>query len=97
METDFPVVLIVFSQPELFQFYFLKQKVLISWKFILNFQAIGEFVLTDPDMKIKPRGSIYSLNEGYESSFDEKLKKYLHSLKHPKVGFISQIIVLYWL
>ena len=42
-------------------------------------------MLTDPDMKIKPRGSIYSLNEGYDALFDEKLKKYLQSLKNPEV------------
>jgi len=48
--------------------------------------AIGEFVLTDPDMRIKPRGSIYSLNEGYDALFDEKLKKYLKSLKNPEPG-----------
>eukprot|EP00794_Sanderia_malayensis_P010209 gene10209-11258_t len=48
--------------------------------------AIGEFVLTDPNMTIKPRGSIYSLNEGYEELFDEGLKKYLHSLKYPEAG-----------
>jgi len=48
--------------------------------------SIGEFVLTDPGMKIKPRGSIYSLNEGYHELFDEGLQKYLHSLKYPKEG-----------
>lgn len=26
--------------------------------------SLGEFVLTDPNMKIKPRGKIYSINEG---------------------------------
>lgn len=48
--------------------------------------AIGEFLLTDPNMKIKPRGKIYSLNEGYAGEFDEPLKKYLHSLKNPPEG-----------
>ena len=27
--------------------------------------AVGEFILTDRNMKIKPRGKIYSINEGY--------------------------------
>ena len=45
-------------------------------------------MLTDPGMKIKPRGSIYSLNEGYEELFDDKLKKYLKSLKCPEVCFV---------
>ena len=36
-------------------------------------------------MKIKPRGKIYSLNEGYCAQFDEPLKKYLESIKYPPV------------
>ncbi len=28
--------------------------------------AIGEFVLTDPDLRIPKRGKIYSINEGYQ-------------------------------
>lgn len=53
---------------------------------MFSFKAIGEFLLTDPDMKIKPRGKIYSLNEGYAAQFDEPLKKYLESLKNPSVS-----------
>jgi len=45
--------------------------------------AIGEFLLTEPNMKIKPRGKIYSLNEGYAAQFDQPLTKYLDSLKNP--------------
>ncbi|XP_057305593.1 fructose-1,6-bisphosphatase 1-like [Hydractinia symbiolongicarpus] len=45
--------------------------------------SIGEFLLTEPDMKIKPRGKIYSLNEGYSSQFEEPLKNYLQSIKFP--------------
>lgn len=26
--------------------------------------SIGEFILTDPGMKVPPRGNIYSINEG---------------------------------
>ena len=48
--------------------------------------AIGEFLLTDADMKIKPRGKIYSLNEGYAAQWDEPLKKYIESLKNPEAG-----------
>lgn len=48
-------------------------------------KAIGEFVLTDPDMKVKPRGKIYSINEGYEAQWDEPVKKYVHSKKYPNV------------
>jgi len=48
--------------------------------------AIGEFLLTDANMKIKPRGKIYSLNEGYASQWDEPLKNYIASLKNPEAG-----------
>ena len=37
-------------------------------------------------MKIKPRGKIYSLNEGYAAQFDKPLTKYLDSLKNPTVS-----------
>ena len=53
-------------------------------------------MLTDPDMKIKPRGKIFSLNEGYAALFDDKLTKYLKSLKFPEVnGFVPLIIWKY--
>lgn len=48
--------------------------------------AIGEFVLTDPNMEIKPRGKIYSLNEGYEALWDRAVKEYVHSKKYPTSG-----------
>jgi fructose-1,6-bisphosphatase I len=43
--------------------------------------AIGEFVLTDPNMKIKPRGNIYSINEGYTHNWEEPIKEYVASKK----------------
>ena len=53
---------------------------------IISFvQSIGEFVLTDCDMKIKPRGKIFSINEGYYKYFDQETKDYIDSLKNPKV------------
>ncbi len=48
--------------------------------------AIGEFVLTMPDMKIKPRHSIYSINEGYASLWDNATKEYIEGKKFPKQG-----------
>ncbi|KAJ6221194.1 hypothetical protein RDWZM_007006 [Blomia tropicalis] len=48
--------------------------------------AIGEFILTDPDMRIKPRGKIYSINEGYEAQWDEAVTEYVKSKKHPQTG-----------
>jgi len=44
--------------------------------------SIGEFTLTDPNMRIKERGKlIYSLNEGYANAFDKALTEYLRHLK----------------
>jgi len=48
--------------------------------------AIGEFILTDPNMTIKERGKIYSINEGYESQWDEAVKEYIKSKKYPTNG-----------
>merc|ERR1712242_13675 len=46
--------------------------------------SIGEFVLTDPDMRYKPRGKIYSINEGYEERWDPAVKEYVKSKKQGK-------------
>lgn len=48
--------------------------------------AIGEFVLTEPDMKIKPRGKIYSVNEGYASMWNPAVTEYVDNKKNPKTG-----------
>uniref|UniRef100_A0A2L2XW17 Fructose-1,6-bisphosphatase isozyme 2 n=1 Tax=Parasteatoda tepidariorum TaxID=114398 RepID=A0A2L2XW17_PARTP len=48
--------------------------------------SIGEFILTDPDIKIKPRGKIYSLNEGYEALWDAAVSEYVRSKKRPASG-----------
>jgi fructose-1,6-bisphosphatase I len=48
--------------------------------------AIGEFILSEPDMKIKPRGKLYSVNEGYVSSWDPATVEFVNSLKFPKEG-----------
>ncbi|XP_063215946.1 fructose-1,6-bisphosphatase 1 [Bacillus rossius redtenbacheri] len=48
--------------------------------------AIGEFVLTEADMKIPPRGNIYSINEGYYHSWDGAVKEYVNSKKNPTHG-----------
>ena len=43
--------------------------------------SIGEFVLTDPDMRVKPRGKIYSINEGYEERWHPAVREYVKSKK----------------
>lgn len=48
--------------------------------------AIGEFILTDKNMRIKPRGKIYSINEGYEKYWYEPVAQYIKSKKHPENG-----------
>lgn len=48
--------------------------------------AIGEFILTEANFKIKPRGNIYSVNEGYHSKWDQAMKNYVHNKKYPKDG-----------
>ncbi|XP_028980290.1 fructose-1,6-bisphosphatase 1a [Esox lucius] len=48
--------------------------------------AIGEFILVDRDVKIKPKGSIYSLNEGYAQYFHPAVTEYLQKKKFPEDG-----------
>lgn len=50
-------------------------------------QAIGEFILVNKDVKIKKKGNIYSLNEGYAAYFDPAVTEYLQKKKFPQVGF----------
>lgn len=42
---------------------------------------IGEFILTQPNIKISDRGKIYSINEGNSSYWDEACTEYFNSLK----------------
>lgn len=55
-------------------------------KFFFIFQAIGEFILTDPKMTVPSRGKIYSINEGYAGTWDDAVKEYVESKKNPKVN-----------
>lgn len=48
--------------------------------------SIGEFVLTESNMTIKPSGKIYSINEGYAGLWDEATKEFVDSKKFPKNG-----------
>lgn len=45
--------------------------------------TLGEFVLTRPHLKIKPRHQIYSINEGNTANWDEATTKYIHDKKFP--------------
>ena len=48
--------------------------------------SIGEFILTDVNMKIPERGNIYSINEGYQSEWHHSVVDYVQSKKNPKNG-----------
>lgn len=48
--------------------------------------TIGEFLLIDRNMRIKPRGKVYSVNEGYSKFWYEPLKEYIEGLKNPPAG-----------
>lgn len=59
----------------------------VSHRFLtfLLLQAIGEFILVDRDVKIKKKGKIYSLNEGYAQHFYPDVTEYLQKKKYPEV------------
>lgn len=48
--------------------------------------TIGEFVLTDRDMRIPSRGKIYAINEGYTHLWDDAIKEYVQNKKDPAKG-----------
>ncbi|KAL7988781.1 hypothetical protein Chor_007700 [Crotalus horridus] len=48
--------------------------------------ALGEFILVEKDVKIKKKGKIYSLNEGYAKYFDPAVTEYLQKKKFPEEG-----------
>ncbi|KAL9106533.1 MAG: hypothetical protein Q9227_008448 [Pyrenula ochraceoflavens] len=45
--------------------------------------ALGEFILTHPDMRIPKKRAIYSVNEGNSLYWEDSTKKYFESLKYP--------------
>jgi fructose-1,6-bisphosphatase I len=45
--------------------------------------GVGEFILTHPDMRIPKKRSIYSVNEGNSLYWEDPVKAYFESLKHP--------------
>ncbi|XP_022200234.1 fructose-1,6-bisphosphatase 1 [Nilaparvata lugens] len=48
--------------------------------------SVGEFVLTDQNIRIPKRGKIYSINEGYQASWHPAILEYVESKKNPKTG-----------
>ncbi|XP_062924939.1 fructose-1,6-bisphosphatase isozyme 2-like isoform X2 [Mobula hypostoma] len=54
--------------------------------FGIHRKAIGEFILVEQNVKIKKKGVIYSLNEGYAKYFDPALTEYIQRKKFPEDG-----------
>lgn len=52
---------------------------------LLCLQAIGEFILTERNVKIKNKGKIYSMNEGYAKYFHPSINEYIKHKKYPEV------------
>uniref|UniRef100_A0A146L7T5 Fructose-1,6-bisphosphatase isozyme 2 n=3 Tax=Lygus hesperus TaxID=30085 RepID=A0A146L7T5_LYGHE len=48
--------------------------------------AVGEFLLTDQNIKIPEVGKIYSINEGYTYLWDKAVTEYVRRKKDPSVG-----------
>lgn len=48
--------------------------------------GIGEFLLSEAEIRIPSQGSIYSINEGNSSFWNEGTRKYVESLKTPQTG-----------
>lgn len=48
--------------------------------------SIGEFILTDAQMRIPQQGKIYSINEGYSYLWDDSVKEYIEAKKDPANG-----------
>ncbi len=61
--------------------------------YVHHFQSLGEFILTNPNMTCKPRGKVYSINEGYGKLWSPGIAEYIRTRKDPPVLFILFSIV----
>ncbi|KAH0544535.1 Fructose-1,6-bisphosphatase [Glutinoglossum americanum] len=48
--------------------------------------ALGEFILTHPNLRIPKKRAIYSVNEGNSLYWEDPVKEYFNSLKYPTEG-----------
>uniref|UniRef100_A0A8R1Y168 Fructose-1,6-bisphosphatase isozyme 2 n=1 Tax=Onchocerca volvulus TaxID=6282 RepID=A0A8R1Y168_ONCVO len=48
--------------------------------------SVGEFILTNRQMKIPQKGKIYSVNEGNTSKWSKGIQEYVHTRKFPSEG-----------
>lgn len=54
--------------------------------------TVGEFFLSHPNIKLKPKAKLYSVNEGYTASWGAGLRRYIASLKEPGAGYKQRYI-----
>jgi fructose-1,6-bisphosphatase I len=47
---------------------------------------VGEFILTNPNMRVPEKGKIYSLNEGYAKKWSKGVAEYVRTRKYPESG-----------
>ncbi|KAI8120969.1 hypothetical protein FF38_10828 [Lucilia cuprina] len=48
--------------------------------------AIGEFILTEPNMRVPEKGKIYAINEGYAADWEAGVYNYVAAKKDPSKG-----------
>ncbi|CAK9814512.1 Fructose-1,6-bisphosphatase 1 [Anthophora quadrimaculata] len=48
--------------------------------------AIGEFILTEKNIRVPSKGDIYSINEGHEGAWHTAIKEYIRSKKYSSNG-----------
>lgn len=48
--------------------------------------AIGEFILTDVNMRVPEKGKIYAINEGYAADWEQGVYNYVAAKKDPTKG-----------
>jgi fructose-1,6-bisphosphatase I len=48
--------------------------------------SVGEFFLSHENIRIPERGRIYSVNEGYQTWWDERTRRFVEYLKSPAAG-----------
>lgn len=48
--------------------------------------SIGEFILTDENLRVPNKGNIFSINEGYSYLWDDAVKEYIQNKKDPAKG-----------
>ncbi|MDJ0973181.1 MAG: class 1 fructose-bisphosphatase [Planctomycetota bacterium] len=54
--------------------------------------TVGEFFLSHPNLRLAPRGTIFSVNEAYASQWPEGIRDYVRTLKEPDAGMSARYI-----